>query len=355
MHGLVNTVNTVGVMGKGIALSFKRKYPDMYQDYVRRCNAGLVRLGRPYPYNVDGHVVVNFPTKGHWRSVSRLADIIEGLDYLLAHYREWGVKSLAVPPLGCGNGQLEWSVVAPTLMQHLAQFDIPVELYAPFEVKLGGVEQLNLWDSDDTHEPIQFVSPWQVALVEILNRLERQPYRWPVGRVMFQKVAYFATMAGIPTDLEYERASYGPFSSQLKPTVAKLQNNGLIEERQRGSMFEVRVGRTFQDARAEYREYLEKWDQEIEATVDLAARFDSVQAEIAATVHYSAAFLTEKYGRRPTASEVLGAVEAWKVRRKPPLNREDVLRSIVHLATLRWISVQPDESVEQALMELTPL
>src|SRR6266516_3463365 len=107
---LVNTVNCVGIMGKGIALAFKRRYPEMFKDYVRRCERGEVQLGRPYVYRADDHQILNFPTKQHWRAVSRLEDIIAGLEYLEAHYREWGLTSIAVPPLGCGNGQLEWEV-----------------------------------------------------------------------------------------------------------------------------------------------------------------------------------------------------------------------------------------------------
>src|SRR6266487_775348 len=94
---LVNTVNCVGIMGKGIALAFKRRYPEMFKDYVRRCDRGEVQLGRPYVYRADDHLILNFPTKQHWRAVSRLKDIIAGLEYLEAHSREWGITSLAVP------------------------------------------------------------------------------------------------------------------------------------------------------------------------------------------------------------------------------------------------------------------
>lgn len=128
---LVNTVNCIGVMGKGIALAFKRRYPEMFNDYAERCRRGEVGLGRPYLYKADDHWIVNFPTKQHWRARSHLQDVIDGLEYLEKHYREWGVTSLAVPALGCGNGQLEWNVVGPTIARHLGRFDIPVELYPP--------------------------------------------------------------------------------------------------------------------------------------------------------------------------------------------------------------------------------
>jgi O-acetyl-ADP-ribose deacetylase (regulator of RNase III) len=101
---LVNTVNCVGVMGKGIAATFKKRYPAMFDDYVRRCEHGEVRLGEPYLWTGTEPWVLNFPTKDHWRSVSRLEDIERGLEYLVEHYQQWGIQSLAVPPLGCGRG-----------------------------------------------------------------------------------------------------------------------------------------------------------------------------------------------------------------------------------------------------------
>src|SRR5206468_3390836 len=98
---LVNTVNTVGVMGKGVALEFKKRFPEMYADYSRRCARHEVELGRPYLFKqLVGPWILNFPTKDHWRSLSKLTDIIEGLEYLHDHYKQWGITSLAVPPLG---------------------------------------------------------------------------------------------------------------------------------------------------------------------------------------------------------------------------------------------------------------
>ena len=141
---LVNTVNCIGVMGKGIALDFKRAFPAMFGDYVERCAAGEVRLGEPYlwrPIDTQRAIpdpaptgppwVLNFPTKGHWRAWSRLPDIVDGLDWLEAHCEEWGIESLAVPALGCQNGGLRWDNVRPLLVERLARLGIPVELYAP--------------------------------------------------------------------------------------------------------------------------------------------------------------------------------------------------------------------------------
>ncbi len=129
---LVNAVNCAGVMGKGVALAFKQRYPAMFADCVARCRAGRVRLGEPYLYRGEAlPYILNFPTKAHWRSASKLEDIVAGLAYLEVHYRAWGITSLAVPALGCGAGQLSWDIVGPVLQESLGRLDIPVELYAP--------------------------------------------------------------------------------------------------------------------------------------------------------------------------------------------------------------------------------
>ena len=129
----VNTVNCIGVMGKGVALEFRKRFPAMFEDYVARCGRGEVRLGQPYLYrDPSGVRIVNFPTKKHWRSPARLADIAHGLDYFLAHAGEWEVRSVAFPPLGCGNGGLEWSEVGPLMYSKLRNADFDVEIYAPY-------------------------------------------------------------------------------------------------------------------------------------------------------------------------------------------------------------------------------
>src|SRR5713101_2480717 len=196
---LVNTVNTVGVMGKGIALGFRKRFPEMFEDYVRRCERREVQLTRPYIYRrLTPPHIINFPTKDHWRSVSKLDDITEGLRYLQLHMSEWGVTSLAVPPLGCGEGRLEWSVVGPTLYRYLRDLSIPVELYAPFETPHADlrVEFLEHREpvpalsghQDGPSAPFR-VEPGWVALVAIIEQVSKERYHWPIGRVGFQKVA----------------------------------------------------------------------------------------------------------------------------------------------------------------------
>lgn len=360
---LVNTVNTVGVMGKGIALRFRKQFPEMHEDYVRRCERREVRLGRPYIYRraTPPHVI-NFPTKDHWRSVSKLDDIVNGLGYLESHLSEWGVTSLAVPPLGCGEGQLEWRVVGPTLYRRLANLGIPVELYAPFgtpheELKPEFLEQrapasaLNS-RQDGSSAPFH-VEPGWVALAAIIEQVSKERYHWPIGRVGFQKVAYFATEVGIPTGLSYRRGSYGPYAPDVKHVLSRLINNGLIVERKRGRMLATDVGPTYADARRGYESFLARWQAQIARVVDLVVRMNTDDAEIAATVHFAASRLCQAQGRQPTETEILNYVKQWKIRRRPPLNDSDVALAIRRLNVLGWIDAAPSDDlplVEEAMI-----
>ncbi|MDQ3694599.1 MAG: macro domain-containing protein [Chloroflexota bacterium] len=340
---LVNTVNCVGVMGKGIALEFKKRYPAMYEDYVQRCQRGEVRLGEPYLYKyVVTPWILNFPTKDHWRSVAKLDDIVRGLRYLQAHYRDWGITSLAVPPLGCGNGQLEWSIVGPTLYRDLSGFDIPVELYAPHgtppsQLELEFLDAANAVELFGTTDP-KWIQPSAIALVEILHRLEQQPHHPPVGRTVFQKIAFVATAEGLATGLTFQRGSYGPFAPEMKRLTSRLINNGLISECRSGRMINVKVGPTFNHARELYKDDLVWWDEIIERTFDLFMRLDTDQAEIVATVLFAASSLDKRDGK-PTERMVFDHVREWKVKRKPPLQDEDVANAIRSLAARGWLRV----------------
>jgi O-acetyl-ADP-ribose deacetylase (regulator of RNase III) len=132
MQTLVNTINCVGVMGKGIALEFKNQYPAMFEDYRDRCRKGKVKVGVPYCYDLPGgKKIINFPTKNHWKDSSRLEWVEEGLKYLVEHLGEWGVQSIALPPLGCGNGHLDWSQVLPLIRRHLSPLNLKIEIYEP--------------------------------------------------------------------------------------------------------------------------------------------------------------------------------------------------------------------------------
>ena len=342
---LVNTVNCVGVMGKGIALEFRKRFPDMYEDYVKACEVGEVRLGRPYVYRrAVPPWILNFPTKNDWRSVSKLSDIVAGLEYLERHFREWGITSLAVPPLGCGQGQLDWHIVGPTLYRHLSRLDIHVELYAPYGTPQEELRPAFLEKSTDTRKFPPKINPAWVGLIEILARIEREPYHWPVGRTIFQKIAYFATELGLPTGLTHRPGSYGPFSPELKGVISRLVNNGLLSETELGrSMLQLTVGPTYKDAAIAYSHELEKWSDIIDRVADLFLRVKTHDAEVAATVFFATRSLVTK--ENPTELDILEQVKRWKRRRRPALTDQEIAHAIRNLNLHRWVSLRPSREL----------
>ncbi len=125
---IVNTVNCRGVMGAGLALEFKLRYPEMFEQYVEDCSNGIVKIGELRTYKADDILIVNFPTKDHWREPSELWYIEKGLDYLVKHYREWGIRSIAIPPLGCSNGHLDYNIVRRIIISKLNDVDLDIVL-----------------------------------------------------------------------------------------------------------------------------------------------------------------------------------------------------------------------------------
>lgn len=340
---LVNTVNCVGVMGKGVALAFKRRFPEMYEDYVARCKRHEVRLGEPYLFRqLLEPNVLNFPTKGHWRSVTKLEDIAAGLEYLIDHYQEWGITSLAVPPLGCGNGQLEWRVVGPTLYRYLSEIDVPVELYAPYETPHEELQRTFLEGGPESAagmpEPQWIPAEW-VVVAEIVKRIEDQPYHHAIGRTIFQKIVFVATEQGLPTGFEFTRGSYGPYAGNLKGMESRLVNNGIIETRSLGQMQQITIGPTFEAAQRAYRDSIRQWEQVIERTVDLFIRLDSSTAELVASTLMVAGELSAT-GTVPSERMVFDAVLDWKQRRRPRIDEKLLAETIRALADLDWLAVE---------------
>lgn len=344
---IVNTVNTVGVMGKGVALQFKQRFPRMFADYKLRCAQGQVKLGEPYLYRelFGTPWVINFPTKDHWRSQSKLSDIEAGLTFLEENIASWGVESLALPPLGCGEGGLEWRVVGPRLYESLTRLTIPVTLFAPFN---AGHEELQVEYLEGASRlvPAPRVPAPAMALVDAVRRLKANPYQPPIGRIFFQKIAYFGTEAGVPTGLRFERRAFGPYAPALKQMTSRLLNNGLVDEQRCGQLIAVEVGSTFGKARAAYDDVLAEWEPAVDRLVDLMSRMTSRQAEIAATVHFTAKDLWARSNGEPVDEMgVLAAVKEWKAERTPPFTDEEVAVAVRHLGVLGWLTVAPSEGL----------
>ena len=152
MQTLTVSVDTVRVMGKGLASRAKYQFPDVYLRYQDACRSGRLKMGKPYLYKRESSLDLDladepamltsangdtwfllFATKHHWREPADLRGIEDGLTWLVANYKREGITSLAIPALGCGLGRLEWSVVGPLMCKQLASMDIPVRLYLPAE------------------------------------------------------------------------------------------------------------------------------------------------------------------------------------------------------------------------------
>jgi len=354
MQTIVNTVNCVGIMGKGIAQIFKKEYPDMFSDYEARCASGEVRLGEPYLYkDLAGVSIVNFPTKDHWRAATRLEDVEIGLDYFVKHFRAWGISSVAFPPLGCGNGGLEWATVGPLMYSKLKGLGIPVELYAPYgtpanQLKqefLGADQQMEFGVKGRRRERLR---PEWAALVEVLYELEQQPYANPVGRTIFQKICYILTKQGVDTGFQFERKSYGPFAKEVKEAINVLANNNWVTEQQLGQMTALRVGPEYAKARVKLVEELKPFQRKIEKTVDLFSRIKNTdQAEEVATVIFAVQSLKQE--RKPdevSEADLFNYILDWKKLWKTDASKQESLgEAIRNLEMLGWLKLQYSESL----------
>lgn len=127
-HVLVNTVNTVGIMGKGIAKTFKSVYPDMFKTYQLLCEQRKIDVGKLWLYKTSNKWILHFPSKKHWRSPSKPEYIKQGLESFRKNYADLGITSVAFPPLGCGNGELDWEMQVRPIMEEYLQ-DLPIDIF----------------------------------------------------------------------------------------------------------------------------------------------------------------------------------------------------------------------------------
>lgn len=353
---LVNTVNCVGVMGKGVALEFKNRFPAMFEDYKRRCEQKAVRLGEPYLYrDVCGALIVNFPTKNHWRSPARLSDIERGLGYLVQHIEAWGVTSTAMPPLGCGNGGLEWSEVGPLIYRKLHNLPIAVELYAPYgtpkqqltEEFLSAPSQMSLGGKG--RHPAKMNPAW-VVLMEILRDLQAQPYANPVGRTIFQKICYVVTEMGVPTGFAFGKGAYGPFSNDVKLAEHDFANRNWLLEEPLGRMVALRVGPEYAQDRNRFTNQIRQYQKKIIKTVDLFSRIKSTeQAEEVMSVLYACRQLRQANTNGDVEEQqVYDYILDWKKSWSTGEKKDALASAIRNLVVLGWMRARISESMLKA-------
>lgn len=223
VDALVNTVNTVGVMGKGIALQFKRAYPEMFREYARAARAGELSTGRMQVWETDAatgpRFVINFPTKRHWRSPSSLEYVTSGLDDLARVIAHRGIRSIAVPPLGCGQGGLQWSTVRPLIEASLGGLDSVIWLYPPE----GAPAARDMVERRPK-------PPLNLALASLLAMMHdyRAVTLEAPSVIEVQKLMYFLQEAGQDLKLTFERGRYGPYSDRLRQVLVEMEGHYLL-------------------------------------------------------------------------------------------------------------------------------
>ena len=230
---LVNTVNTVGIMGKGIALMFKEAFPENFRLYAAACKRDEVQVGRMFVTErpalagsgVGPRWIINFPTKRHWRDRTRLEWVQAGLEDLTRVLQEKEIRSVALPPLGCGNGGLEWSAVRPLIEQALG--GLP-------SVKVLVYEPTPRYQNVAKREGVERLTPARALIAELIRRY------WILGiecsLLEVQKLAWFLQREiesqGLdnPLRLDFVAHKYGPYADQLRHLLNGLDGSYLRSE-----------------------------------------------------------------------------------------------------------------------------
>ena len=207
---IFNTVNCEGYMGKGIAYQFKLRYPDNNNEYERVCKSGRLKPGTLLPFKEKGKIIINFPTKDKWREPSKMSYITDGLDAFVRMLPALGIKKVAIPPLGCGNGGLNWSEVKKEIERRLSNRNIEIELYEP----VARVTEMSVYD---------------LLLLHVREKLEK-----PTS-LRFQKIVYFTNYYYRGKIFSFSRGQYGPYSANLYKTAEKIRQyqkgNGFTNSR----------------------------------------------------------------------------------------------------------------------------
>ena len=222
VEALVNTVNCVGVMGRGIALQFRKAFPENFAAYQAACERGEVQPGRMMVYDLgrlaNPRLVINFPTKRHWKGKSRMEDVEAGLEALVREVRLRGIRSIAVPPLGCGLGGLDWREVRPKIEAAFRDLpEVKVLLYEP----TGAPDPRTM--VKDRQVPAMTVG--RAALVGLMRRYLAAVMDPSVTLLEIHKLMYFMQEAGEPLRLRFRKAYYGPYAENLRQVLSAIEGH----------------------------------------------------------------------------------------------------------------------------------
>ena len=331
-QALVNTVNCEGVMGRGIALSFKSAYPENFKAYAAACKREEVKPGQMFVYD-NGMLssprwIINFPTKRHWRGKSRIEDIQSGMDALVAEIRARDITSIAIPPLGAGLGGLAWTDVRPIIENALADLpNVRAVLYEP-----GGHSEQQVIGSPPK------MTAGRAALVGLMQRYLAGMMNTSISLLEIHKLMYFLQVAGEPLKLQYKKGPYGPYAENLRH-VLKAVNGHLIDgytaEGDAPSEQVILMPGAVERAEAFLAEHTDT-SQRFDRVGELVDGFETpFGLELLATAHWVA---TKEHAR--TNQAITDAFYAWNPR-KAQFSHEQITIAVGHLRAGAWIDANP--------------
>lgn len=308
---LVNTVNCVGVMGRGIALQFKKAFPGNFKAYESACRRQEVRPGAMLVVETgeltSPRFIINFPTKRHWKGASRMEDIEAGLPALVAAIRERGIRSIAVPPLGCGLGGLAWNDVRPRIERALSQLEgVRVIVLEP-----SGPPPA---DAIAKAKKVPNMTQGRAALVALMDRYLASLLDPFVTLLEVQKLMYFTQAAGEDLKLRYVKAQYGPYAENLRHVLTAVEGHfisGYLDGGDAPDKELQLVPGALEDAKAVLKGHPDTLAR-FERVQDLVHGFEtSFGMELLATVHWVMA----DEGARAD-DDVVRAIHNWSDRKK---------------------------------------
>ncbi|QIN80505.1 Appr-1-p processing protein [Rubrobacter marinus] len=329
-EALVNTVNTVGVMGKGIALQFKKKFKENFKAYERAYKRGEVEIGKmfTFPMNrlTNPRYIINFPTKQHWREKSRLEYVREGLDDLLREIKRLDISSVAIPPLGCGNGGLDWETEVRPLIQEAFAHAPGVRAYVYEPSVTSGPVAIS------TEGPKPDLTPARAVMLDLIAAYKASHYT--VGRLVAQKLAYFAQVAGEDSlSLEFKTGKFGPYADELRFLLQTLEGHYITGLGGMSGRSEIEL---LPGAEREAEDYLRDHpdtEGHLERVAALIEGFETPYGmELLATVHWAVA-----HKGATTFEEALRIVQDWSPRKGDLFGEEHVAVAWEHLEEAGWM------------------
>lgn len=321
-------------MGKGIALQFKNAYPPMFKKYVTASRAGQIILGKMDVHDLGGLVdgprwIINFPTKGHWKARSRVVDIESGLKDLISTVKRLNIKSIAVPPLGCGNGGLDWAVVRPLIEKAFEEVpDVRVLLYAPGSVPAAEAMP------NRTEKPSLTLG--QATLISLMKRYLDGLLDPFVSLLEVHKLMYFMQEAGANLRLKYVPDRYGPYATNLRQVLIRMEGHYLLGFGD-GADEPTKPLELLGNSATLAEQYL-KSSPEVLDQMDRVSRLidgfeDSYGMELLSTVHW---VMCNRPGARESVEEAIAGVREWSVRKSRAMKPEHMKKAWSRLKELRW-------------------